>query len=150
MCDGIDALPTHETRVGRDRSLVIRGTRSPALPEKQRLTVLSSVLTAVALLHLVLGGAALAGVFSGRPDVLVCSVSDPIDVQPWDKFVFYVSARLEDGSVLYKSLTSNPVLVSVTTDGLVQADNLEDCDGKSVAELRDEGRAFDFPAAALR
>ena len=85
-----------------------------------------------------------AGVFAGRPDVLVCSVDDPINVQPWDKFVFYVSARLEDGSVLYKSLTSNPVLVTVTTEGRVEAENLADCDGKSVAELREAGRAFDF------
>ena len=85
-----------------------------------------------------------ADVFPGLPDVLVCSVDDPIDVQPWDKFVFYVSARLEDGSVLYKSLTSNPVLVTVTEDGRVNAKNLADCDGKTVAELRAEGRAFDF------
>ena len=120
------------------------------MPEKQRVTVLPGVLYTVAFLHLMLGSAAFAGVFSGRPDVLVCSVDDPVDVQPWDKFVFYVSARLEDGSVLYKSLTSNPVLVTITTDGLVEADNLKDCDGKTVAELRDEGRAFDFPAATLR
>lgn len=86
----------------------------------------------------------LGGVFPGRPDVLVCSVDDPIDAQPWDQFVFYVSARLEDGGVLYKSLTSNPVLVTITPDGRVQAKNLADCDGKTVTELRDEGRAFDF------
>ena len=85
-----------------------------------------------------------AEVFPGRPDVLVCSVDDPVDVQPWDKFVFYVSARLKDGSVLYKSLTSNPVLVTVSEDGIVNAENLADCDGKTVAELRDEGRAFNF------
>jgi hypothetical protein len=91
-----------------------------------------------------------AGVFSGRPDVLVCSVDDPINVQPWDKFVFYVSARLEDGGVLYKSLTSNPVLVTITADGRVEAKNLADCDGKTVAELRDEGRAFDFSQQSPR
>jgi hypothetical protein len=85
-----------------------------------------------------------AGVFSGRPDVLVCSVNDPIDVQPWDQFVFYVSARLEDGSVLYKSLTSNPVLITITAEGIVDAKNLEDCDGKTVEALRETGRAFDF------
>lgn len=85
-----------------------------------------------------------AGVFPGRPDVLVCSVDDPIDAQPWDQFVFYVSARLEDGGVLYKSLTSNPVLITVTSDGRVQAANLADCDGRTVVELREQGRAFDF------
>lgn len=93
---------------------------------------------------LVLGNAADAGVFAGRPDVLVCSVDDPVNEQPWDKFVFYVSARLEDGSILYKSLTSNPVLVKIATNGRVEAKNLKDCDGKTVAELRKEGRAFDF------
>lgn len=85
-----------------------------------------------------------AGVFDGRPDALVCSVADPSDVQAWDQIVFYVSARLEDGGVLYKSLTSNPVLVIVSIDGRVEARNLADCNGKSVIELRDEGRAFDF------
>lgn len=91
-----------------------------------------------------------AGVFPGHPDVLVCSVDDPVEIQPWDQFVFYVSARLKDGAVLYKSLTSNPVLVKITTDGRVQAENLADCDGRTVAELRDEGRAFDFSAASSR
>ena len=91
-----------------------------------------------------------AGVFPGRPDVLVCSVEDAISTQPWDKFVFYVSGRLEDGGVLYKSLTSNPVLVTITADGRVDAKNLADCDGKTVVKLREEGRAFDFAASAPR
>ncbi len=104
--------------------------------------LLAAVLTSVSLLALT--DSSHAGAFSGRPDVLVCSVDDPINIQPWDKFVFYVSARLEDGSVLYKSLTSNPVLVTITTSGRVEAENLADCDGRTVAELREEGRAFDF------
>ena len=97
---------------------------------------------------LLLSPTAEAGIFPGRPDVLVCSVDDPIDVQPWDQFVFYVSARLEDGGVLYKSLTSNPVLVTVSPNGRVTAENLEDCDGKTIAELREAGRAFDFTTQA--
>ncbi len=85
-----------------------------------------------------------AGVFDGRPDALVCSVDDPSDVQPWDQIVFYASAHLEDGGVLYKSLTSNPVLVIVSREGRIAARNLADCDGKTIAELRDAGRAFNF------
>lgn len=105
------------------------------------------MLVIVGLCGLVLvghGSEARAGVFPGRPDVLVCSVDDPINAQPWDKFVFYVSGRLASGGVLYKSLTSNPVLITITVDGLVEAKNLADCDGKTVDELRAEGRAFDF------
>jgi hypothetical protein len=85
-----------------------------------------------------------AEAFEGRPDVLICSVNDPVNVQPWDQLVFYVSARLEDGGILYKSLTSNPILVTITTDGKVDAKNLVDCDGKTVDEMRAEGRAFEF------
>ena len=85
-----------------------------------------------------------AGVFADLPDVLVCSVDDPSNEQRWDQFVFYVSAKLDDGAVLYKSLTSNPVLVKISPDGTVSAENLADCDSKTVTELRDEGRAFDF------
>jgi len=93
---------------------------------------------------LLLSVEALAGVFAGQPDVLVCSVDDPVNLQPWDQLVFYASARLEDGGILYKSLTSNPILVTITRDGRVEAENLADCDGKTVAELRAADRAFDF------
>lgn len=106
--------------------------------------VLLSVIGFFGVSLLMLPGASHASVFAGRPDVLVCSVDDPTNVQPWSQFVFYVSARLKDGGVLYKSLTSNPVLVTIATDGRVKAENLVDCDGKTVAELRDAGRAFDF------
>lgn len=88
--------------------------------------------------------AAQAAVFAGGPDVLVCSVEDPVNQQPWDQLVFYVSARLEDGGILYKSLTSNPILLTMTADGRLRARNLADCDGKTADELRAEGRAFDF------
>lgn len=106
--------------------------------------LLTLLFPAIGLVGALIPMSSQAGVFAGRPDVLVCSVEDPSEVQPWDQFVFYVSGRLEDGGVLYKSLTSNPVLITITPDGRIAAENLEDCDGKTVAELRDEGRAFDF------
>lgn len=85
-----------------------------------------------------------AAAFAPLPDVIVCSVDDPLDALPWDRVVFYVSVRLEDGGVLYKSLTSNPLLLTLDADGVVRAENLQDCDGRSADELRRQGRAFDF------
>jgi hypothetical protein len=85
-----------------------------------------------------------AGVFAGLPDVLVCSVKDPVGALPWNRLTFYLSARLENGSALYKSLTSNPILLTVDTQGIVRATNLEDCNGRRVAQLREDGQAFDF------
>lgn len=87
---------------------------------------------------------ATAGILSEHPDVLVCSVDDPTDVLPWDQLVFYVSAHIEAGTTLYKSLTSNPILITVDSAGRIDAPNLADCDGRTVAELRREGRAGDF------
>ena len=46
--------------------------------------------------------------------------------------------------MLINLLTSNPVLVMISPDGNVDAENLADCDGKTVRELRSEGRAYDF------
>lgn len=85
-----------------------------------------------------------ASIFPGRPDAIVCSVSDPFEVLSWDRLVFYVSGRVAGGATLYKSLTSSPVLLTVEADGRVRAENLADCDGRSVAELRKSGRAFDY------
>jgi len=104
----------------------------------------SIIVWAFGALSVVLSAGVQAGVFAGQPDVLVCSVDDPVNLQPWDQLVFYVSARLEGGGILYKSLTSNPILVTISPAGRVDAKNLADCDGKTVEELRAEGRAFDY------
>lgn len=114
------------------------------MPGVKTRPLLSAIGGAWCLLTLMLQPAAQAGVFAGFPDVLVCSVNDPVNVQPWDQLVFYVSARLEGGGILYKSLTSNPILVTIAPGGRLDAKNLADCDGRLVAELRAEGRAFDY------
>ena len=87
-----------------------------------------------------------AQLFDKRPDILVCSVAQPTAVDNWDQFVFYISGTRVDGAILYKSLTSNPVLITVTPDGKVSAPNLDDCDGKQVSELFKSGRAANFSA----
>ena len=87
---------------------------------------------------------ALAGVFPPLPDVVVCAVDDPLRQLPWDRVVFYISVRLKDGGRLYKSLTSNPLLLTIDEEGRVEADGLEDCDGFTAEALRRNGQAFDF------
>lgn len=88
------------------------------------------------------GAPARADIISGMPDAIVCSVKDPTGVLPWDRLVFYVSAHMRDGDTLYKSSTSDPVVLLVSSDGIVDGANLADCDGRSVESLRKEGRAF--------
>lgn len=83
-----------------------------------------------------------AGVIGDLPDAVVCSVKDPTGFLPWEELVFYVSAHTRDGDTLYKTLTSDPVVLIVAPNGIINASNLADCDGRDIAELIEQGRAF--------
>lgn len=85
-----------------------------------------------------------AGIIAGMPDAIVCSVRDPTGVLPWERMVFYVSARMRDGDTLYKSSTSDPVVLLVSEDGVIDGANLADCNGRTIKSLQEEGRAFSF------
>lgn len=85
-----------------------------------------------------------AGVIGKLPDAIVCSVKDPTGLASWEELVFFVSARLRDGTTLYKTLTSDPVVLLVSDKGVIKAQNLADCDGRNVRELRAAGRAFEL------
>ncbi|MEM6574205.1 MAG: hypothetical protein AAF736_08040 [Pseudomonadota bacterium] len=83
-----------------------------------------------------------------RPDAIICSVKDPTGVLPWDELVFYISAHTKTGRTLYKTLTSDPVVLIVDAENVVNGKNLANCDGRPVQELRDEGRAVNWSKAA--
>ena len=83
-----------------------------------------------------------AAIIEDFPDAIVCSVKDPTGFLPWEELVFYVSAHTRDGETLYKTLTSDPVVIIVDSEGMLQASNLADCDGRAVADLLEAGRAF--------
>lgn len=89
-----------------------------------------------------------AGIISDLPDAVVCSVKDPTGFLPWEELVFYVSAHTRDGNTLYKTLTSNPVVLIVEQDGIINASNLADCDGRHINELLKAGRAFQLTRTA--
>lgn len=83
-----------------------------------------------------------AAIIEDFPDAIICSVKDPTGFLPWEELVFYVSAHTRDGETLYKTLTSDPVVIIVSSEGVLNAANLADCDGRSVEDLLDVGRAF--------
>jgi hypothetical protein len=83
-----------------------------------------------------------AGVIDGLPDAIVCSVKDPTGFLSWEELVFFVSAHTRDGDTLYKTLTSDPVVIIVAASGVIDASNLADCDGRNIQDLVDRGRAF--------
>ncbi len=83
-----------------------------------------------------------AGIIENLPDAVVCSVKDPTGFLSWEELVFFVSAHTRDGDTLYKTLTSDPVVLIIDASGEIKASNLADCDGRKIDELVESGRAF--------
>ena len=98
-----------------------------------RSILLACVLAMLPALH-----PAAAGLLKGVPDAIVCDFEG-------GKLVVYVARRLEDGSTQYQSL-EHEFMAEITIDaqGILHWQNRPGCDGKSVDQLREEGKAFDF------
>ena len=105
----------------------------------------NGLLFAFALTGAAAGPLTAAEIIPGRPDSIVCSVRDPTGVLPWDELVFYVSAHTRGGDTLYKTLTSDPVVLVVGADGVLRGQNLADCDGRHIDDLLAAGRARRAP-----
>ena len=86
---------------------------------------------------------ALAGILDNAPDAIVCQFAATAK-RPGGLLVFYVDARFEDGRLLYKSLGVPPLQLTVDADGAIEAGKIAECHGKTLRELRADGRAFDF------
>jgi hypothetical protein len=97
-----------------------------------------SILLACAATLLVAIGPARAGMLSDVPDAIVCDVGK-------GKLVVYVARRLDDGSTSYESLEREfSIVITVDPKGILHWDNNAGCDGKSIDQLRGEGKAFDL------
>ena len=96
-----------------------------------------SILFACAVAMFMSMGPAAAGMLDDVPDAIVCDLGK-------GKLVVYVARRLDDGSTLYEALAREfTTIITVDTEGVLHWDN-NPCDGTSVDQLRDEGRAFDL------
>jgi hypothetical protein len=61
------------------------------------------------------------------------------------KLVVYVARRMDDGSTLYEALEREfSIVITIDAQGILHWDNNAGCDGKSVDQLRGEGKAFDL------
>ena len=79
-----------------------------------------------------------AGILGDVPDGIVCDLEK-------GKLVVYAARQLEDGSTLYEALERQfTTVITIDPQGILRWENRPDCDGKSVDELRSEGKAFDF------
>lgn len=91
---------------------------------------------------------AASGAFGGQvsenhPDGIKCPMPASQD-RPAGVSVFYISAVLNDGRVLYQSLGNQVLSVTFDPSGANLIDSGEICEGKSLSELKDAGMVFDF------
>ena len=97
-----------------------------------------SILFACAVAMILSLRPAAPGLLEGVPDAIVCDFES-------GKLVVYVARRLEDGSTLYESLEREfMTVITIDAQGILQWENRPGCDGKSIDQLREEGKAFDF------
>ena len=84
-----------------------------------------------------------AEIFEGMPDVIVCEMEIPQQGRTGRR-AFYVDAQEDRKVIRYTTLGAAPLQIRIGADGTVSQNSLGDCGGKTVAELKKSGRAFDF------
>ena len=104
---------------------------------------LSPILVIGAVLFLPSPRAA-AEILGGVPDVIVCVVRLPQSDSAGGRMVFYVDRQVEGGFTLYSTLGGSPQQLRVSAKGLIEPGQLQDCNDKSIEELREAGRAFNL------
>ena len=82
-----------------------------------------------------LAQSAVAGIFEDFPDVILCKIDG-------GTLVVYLDRALDDGGAIYKGLGGS--FATVDADGVFHRENQQDCDGKTLDELRAAGKTRDF------
>ena len=86
-----------------------------------------------------------AGMFPDVPDVVFCTVELPQADFQRARVAFYLDARSESGITQYLTLSPAAQALRIDANGVVSSQsNLPDCNGATVAELREAGRTYDF------
>jgi hypothetical protein len=70
-----------------------------------------------------------AEIIEGFPDTIVCRIGP-------ERTVGYLHKVNDDGSAVY--MTLGKAFATVTPDGIVHREGAEDCDGKSLDDLRED------------
>ncbi len=81
-------------------------------------------------------GSSYPGVIEGLPDIIVCEKADG------GKIVLTIIQTFADGSVAYRGRGNNVAIVGA--DGVMRREGAPDCNGKTLEQLRSEGKAFDL------
>ena len=105
--------------------------RNLSMMQKYWLTPLVSVLCL-----LISPSLSYPGAIEGFPDIIVCKKAYG------GKVVLRIVETFADGSAAYRGRGNNVGIVGA--DNIVRRENAPDCNGKTLKQLRGEGKAFDL------
>ena len=80
-------------------------------------------------------GQSLAGVFEDLPDLILCKT-------PKGTIVLYLDRVHDEGGAQYRGLGGG--IAQLDASGVLYRENQPDCDGKSIEQLRAEGKTRNF------
>ena len=94
------------------------------------------VVLAIASLVVSISAPGWAGMIEDYPDAIVCKIDKR-------RIVLYIDRVLDDGRAIYKVIGGQ--FVEVDADGVLHRENAPgDCIGKTIEQLRREGKTGDF------
>jgi hypothetical protein len=73
----------------------------------------------------------MASMVEGFPDIVICRAGDI-------RTIGYLHRVMDDGSAVYMALGGE--FATVTPDGVLHREGAEDCDGKSLEQLEQDGQ----------
>ena len=84
---------------------------------------------------LIFPGPSYSGIIERFPDIIVCNKANG------GKVVLTIMPTFTDGSAAYRGPGNN--VIKVGADSVIRREGAPDCNGKTLEQLRSEGRAFD-------
>ena len=96
---------------------------------------IGAILGLVVSASLLAATAAHAEIFEGYPDAIICRTAKL-------RGVFYIDVVKDDGSAVYS--TPGRTSAKVTPDHVFHREGIKDCDGKTLEQLKQEGKTREF------
>ena len=84
-----------------------------------------------------------AGAFENAPHAIACHF-EATQNRPAGLLLFYIDLKVDGDKIYYKTLGPLSQQLTVSSNGVILSRRIAGCHGKTVQELRESGRVFDF------
>ena len=85
----------------------------------------------------------MASCFENAPHAIACHF-EATQNRPAGLLLFYIDLKVDGDKIYYKTLGPLSQQLTVSSNGVILSRRIAGCHGKTVQELRESGRVFDF------